>query len=124
MSADFTAMADLLEANCGRGYFCTAHMERAPDVYTDASKEARYAGGGYFSLCGRYREWRYGASALRKLIDELEGDAVLMAAKDLGEFWRGKIVPLHIDNRSFQLSGRKGWSKAERLVKQLRALFF
>jgi hypothetical protein len=124
MRADFTAMADLLEANGGRGYFCTEHMERAPDVYTDASKEARYAGGGYFSLCGRHRHWRYGASASRKLIDELEGDAVLMAANDLAESWRGKVVPLHIDNRSFQLSGRKGWSKAERLVKQLRVLFW
>ena len=124
MRADFTAMAELLDANHGRGYFCTDHMERAPDVYTDASKEARYAGGGYFSMCGAFRHWRYGASASRNHIDALEGDAVLMAAADLGKSWRGKIVPLHIDNRAFQLSGRKGWSKAERLVKQLRVLFW
>ena len=124
MRADFNAVADLLQANCGRGYFCTEHMPRAPDVYTDASKEARYAGGGYFSMCGRYRFWRYGSSAARNPIDALEGDAVLMAAADLGASWRGKIVPLHIDNRAFQLSGAKGWSKAERLVGQLRVLFW
>lgn len=124
MRADFTAMADLLEVNSGKGYFCTEHMERAPDVYTDASKEARYAGGGYFSMCGRFRHWQYGAGAARNHIDALEGDAVLMAAADLGESWRGKVVPLHIDNRAFQLSGRKGWSKAERLVRQLRTLFW
>ena len=54
----------------------------------------------------------------------LEGDAVLMAAADLGRSWRGKLVPLHIDNRAFQLSGAKGWSKATRLVLQLRTLFW
>ena len=88
MRADFNAMADLLEENCGQGYstyFCTDHMKRAPDAYTDASKEARHADGGYLSMCGRYRHWRYGASAMRNHLDMLEGDAVLMAAKDLGE---------------------------------------
>ena len=64
--ADFAAVADLLNLNLGRGFFAFDHMERAPAVYTDASKEARYAGGGYVSLCGRYRWWSYGGSAARR----------------------------------------------------------
>ena len=124
MRADFRAMAELLEANKGRGYFCTDHMERAPDVYTDASKEARYAGGGYFSMCGAYRHWQYGAVRHATTSTRWRAMRSCMAAADLGESWRGKVVPLHIDNRAFQLSGKKGWSKAERLVKQLRALFW
>ncbi len=123
LRSDFKAVADLLMVNLGRGFFAFDHMERAPDVYTDASKDARYAGGGYFSTCGRFRWWTYGSAARKQPIDFLEGDAVLLAVMDMGELWRGKIVPLHIDNRSFQRSAVKGWSKAERLYLQLRALF-
>ena len=121
--SDFRIIGELLMINLGRGFFAFDHMERAPDVYTDASKEARYAGGGYFSICGKFRWWTYGSAARKQPIDFLEGDAVLLAAMDLAEGWRGKIVPLHIDNRSFQLSAVKGWSKAERLYMQLRSLF-
>lgn len=121
--ADFRAIAMLLRLNMGRGFFCFDHMPRAPEVYTDASKESRYAGGGYVSMCGRYRWWVYGSSAARRPIDCLEGDAVLMAARDLKHLWKGCVVPLHIDNRSFQLSAAKGWSRADRLCVQLRELF-
>ena len=121
--ADFTAVADLLEMNLGRGFFCFDHMPRAPAVFTDASKQRGYVGGGFVSMCGRYSWWSYGSSAARQPIDWLEGDAVLVAAMALAESWRGCVVPLYIDNRSFQLSAVKGWSKAERLVVQLRALF-
>ena len=38
------------------------------------------------------------------------GDAVLVAAHDLGHLWYRKVVPLYIDNRSFQQSAVKGWS--------------
>ena len=120
---DFRAVAMLLRLNMGRGFFCFDHMARAPDVYTDASKESTYAGGGYVSMCGRFRWWKYGSSAARKPIDCLEGDAVLMAARDLKQRWKGCVVPLHIDNRSFQLSAAKGWSRADRLCVQLRELF-
>ena len=123
LRADFRVVADLLQMNCGRGFFAFDHMERAPAVYTDASKEARYAGGGYMSTCGRYRWWTYGSAAKRQPIDFLEGDAVLLAAIDLAAHWRGKIVPFYIDNRSFQMSAVKGWSKAARLFIQLRSLF-
>ena len=99
--ADFKVVADLLETNSGGGLFAFDHMQRAPAVYTDASKESRYAGGGYVSMCGRYRWWTYGSAAARQPIDFLEGDAVLLAAIDLGPMWAGKIVPLYIDNRSF-----------------------
>lgn len=122
--ADFAAVAELLNLNLGKGFFSFDHMGRAPAVYTDASKEARYAGGGYVSMCGRYRWWSYGGSAARRAcIDFLEGDAVLMAVRDLASYWRGMVVPLYIDNRSFQLSAAKGWSRAERLSSQLRELF-
>ena len=81
--ADFKVVADLLETNSGGGLFAFDHMQRAPAVYTDASKESRYAGGGYVSVCGRYRWWTYGSAAARQPIDFLEGDAVLLALRDL-----------------------------------------
>ena len=40
-----------------------------------------------------------------------------------GEHWRGRIVPIYIDNKSFQQSGVKGWSRAERLNDLLKDLF-
>jgi len=123
VKSDMGALMQLLELNMGKGYFAWDHLERAPDVYTDASKESRYAGGGYFSECGRSRWWLYGSNAARSPIDYLEGAAVLTAARDLGHLWRGKLVPLHVDNRAFQLSAAKGWSKAERLTRQIQALF-
>ena len=58
--ADYAALRELLQANDGRGYFATDQFTRGDDVYTDASKAPRYAGGGYVSQDGRYRFWRYG----------------------------------------------------------------
>ena len=121
--ADFATVAKLLGLNLGKGYFCVEHLAEAPPVFTDASKESRYAGGGYFSVCGAARWWIYGSSTARSPIDALEGDAVLVAARDLASSWGRRRVPLFIDNRAFQLSAAKGWSKAERLLVQLRALF-
>ena len=68
---DFAALKELLELNLGRGYYSFDHFARAPAVYTDASKSSRYAGGGYFSLCGRFRWWRYGRAAGHGTIDGL-----------------------------------------------------
>jgi hypothetical protein len=113
----------LLSANLGRGFFSYDQFDRAPAVYTDASKSRRYAGGGYVSGCGRYRYWRYGNSASRMPIDFLEGDAVVMAAQDLGAGWWRCIVPIYIDNTAFQRSAVKGWSHAARLQLLLRLLF-
>lgn len=68
-------------------------------MHADASKEAWYAGGSYFLMCGRFRHWRYGAGAARNHIDALEGDAVsdavACAVMGGGRLRGGKVVPLH-----------------------------
>ena len=121
---DLKCASNLLDLNCGRGFFSYDHFRRAPRVATDASKSSRYVGGGYFSMCGRFSWWRYGASASRHPIDALEGDAVVKAAGDLGHLWSERIVPFSIDNQSFQISAAKGWSRAQRLSELIRSLFF
>ena len=121
---DLMCSSNLLDLNCGRGFFSYDHFLRAPRVATDASKSARYVGGGYFSMCGRFSWWRYGASASRQPIDALEGDTVVKAARDLGHLWRERIVPFSIDNQAFQISAAKGWSRAQRLSELIRSLFF
>ena len=59
----------------------------------------------------------------RRHIHWLEGDAVLRAARALAPRWRGKRVPIFIDNTSFQLSFKKGRSRAPELNVILRELF-
>ena len=120
---DFKVMYDLLGKNLGKGFFCFDHFKRAPDVFTDASKEARYAGGGYASKCGRYRFWHYVGRSMRNHIDYLEGDAVRVAMTDLGPHWSNCIVRFYIDNTAFQRSAVKSWSRAARLTHLLREIF-
>ena len=120
---DLRDASGLLSQNMGRGFFSHAHFGRAPRVATDASRSPRYTGGGYLSMCGRFSWWRYGSSASRHPIDTLEGDTVLKAARDLGRFWRGKVVPFSIDNQAFQRSAVKGWSRAHRITVLVRSLF-
>ena len=107
---------------CGR-YFAYDQFSRAPDLYTDAAKERRHTGGGYFSTCGAFVYWKFGASTSRQPIDYLEGFAVLQAAEDIGHTWKNKIVPVWIDNSAFERSLYKGRSKAPRLNILLRKLF-
>ena len=121
--ADYLLVHDLLGLNLGKGYFSYDQFDRAPPVWTDASKSRRYAGGGYVSACGAYRFWHYGSSAARKPIDFLEGDAVVVAVQDLGPGWRHCVVPIYLDNTSFERSAVKGWSHAARLQLLLRRLF-
>jgi len=123
LRADFKTVEDLLELNSGKGYYRFDAFSTAPGVDTDASKSTCYAGGGYFSMCGRYRYWQYGRAAARQPIDFLEGDAVTVAAEDLGPGWRKCMVRFRVDNRAFQRSAVKGWSRAERLSLLLRKLF-
>ena len=123
LRSDFTALFDLLQANDGRGYFSLEHFRRAPEVDTDASKERRYAGGGYASRCGAYRWWIYGGNAARQPIDFLEGDTVVVAMEDNGCQWKRCVVPFNIDNSAFQRSAVKGWSRAERLTLLLHRVF-
>ena len=123
LRADLQTVADLLELNQGRGYYRFDSFGLAPMVDTDASKSPTYSGGGYFSRCGRFRYWRYGNQASRQPIDYLEGDTVTVAVADLAHLWHHKRVPMRVDNRAFQASAVKGWSKAERLSLLIRRLF-
>ena len=123
VKVDLMAIHDLLQLNMGKGYFSYDQFGRAPAVWTDASKSARYTGGGYVSACGAYRWWRYGSSASRQPIDFLEGDAVVLCTEDLGPGWYRCVVPIYLDNTSFERSATKGRSRAERLNDLLRRLF-
>jgi hypothetical protein len=121
VDARFLAM--LLRLNLGRGYFSYDQFGRAHMVLSDASRAARYAGGGYVSASGAYRFWQYGSSAAHQPIDYLEGDTCLVAVDDLGHTWQGCMVPFGIDNMSFQRSEAKGRSRAPRLNDLLKGLF-
>ena len=46
--SNFAFMAYFLSMNMGQGYYTHEHLERGPDVYTDASKSASYTGGGWW----------------------------------------------------------------------------
>ena len=65
----------------------------------------------------------YRRSQAESFIDELEGDAVERAMSSIGDRARNKRVPIYIDNSSFQLSLKKGWSKAERLTEIIKHLY-
>lgn len=123
LRSDFATVAELLELNEGKGFYRFDNFVRVPHVETDASRSGAYSGGGYFSFCGRYRWFPYGTRASRRPIDYLEGDVVVLALEDLGGRWRDCIVLFRVDNRSFQGSAVKGWSRAERLSLLLRRLF-
>ena len=116
--------AAMLRANLGRGWFSYDQFSFSPEVYTDASKSSSYTGGGYVEVTGQYSYFRYGSSAKRRPIDELEGDVVRLAAEHLGgPRWSGTIVKFHIDNQAFQRSGVKGWSAVDRLNNILKDVF-
>ena len=120
---DLRTVISILESNHGRGYFSYDHMEYAPDVYTDASKERKFAGGGFVSDDGFYDFWTYGASARRNHIAYLEGDAVVRAVRQLGDRLQGKKLRIYIDNQSFCFSLRKGRSNSDKLNHLVRELF-
>jgi hypothetical protein len=86
-------------------------------------KDSDRAGWGWCCADGQWDGGVYGSAGRRKAIDELEGDAVLRAARALSSGWRGKRVPFYIDNSAFQLSLKKGWSKAKRLSSIIKLLF-
>ena len=124
LRADVAWGVEMLRANLGKGYFSYDQFRWLPPGWTDASKSPRYTGGGYVLATGQYSWWRYGTSASRKPIDELEGDVVaLMVEQQAVPEWEGCVLPIFIDNKAFQLSGAKGWSKAERLNELLKKMF-
>jgi hypothetical protein len=114
----------MLTANLGKGYFSHDGFLPAPPVFTDASKSDRYCGGGWVSGDGDYLWYTYGTNSKRSPIDALEGDTVLSAVECNGHKWRRKIVTVRVDNRAFQLSAVKGWSRADRLNSLLKKIFF
>ena len=77
LRADFMLVHALLSANLGRGHYTYAGFRSAPPVWTDASKQARYTGGGWVSACGAYDYFKYGSRAARQPIDFLKGDTVV-----------------------------------------------
>ena len=52
----------------------------------------------------------------------MEGDTVTVACRRLAHLWRGCVVSLYCDNKSFQASAA-GRSKAERLNSLVQELF-
>ena len=98
MREDLKCVHRLLTMNMGKGFYSYANFKPAPPVQTDASKQARYVGGGWCSACGAYDWWRYGASAARKCIDFLEGDTIVEAVRALAPKWRGCIVEFYCGN--------------------------
>ena len=123
LRADFMLVHALLSANLGRGYYSYAHFRPAPPVWTDASKQSWYTGGGWVSACGAYDYFKYGSRAARQPIDFLEGDTVVACVERLASRWRGCVVDFFIDNSAFLQSGAKGRSRANRLNDLLRELF-
>ena len=121
---DFALVRRLLGANMGRGFYSWSHFPWAPEVHTDASSSRSYTGGGYVSQCGMYNFWKYGTRASKKPIDHLEGDTVVVAAREMGPSWRERVVPIKIDSMAFEKSGEAGRSRVDRLNDLVRELFF
>jgi hypothetical protein len=62
----------------------------------------RVCGAGYVSSTGAYCYWKYGSSASRKPIDELEGDDVrVYVENEQRATWRGCIFPIYIEKKAF-----------------------
>ena len=100
--ADYRFFHDVMLLNKGRGYFSHDLFSEGDEVRSDASKQARYAGGGWCCSDGSYDWWKYGGRAARKLIDFLEGDTVVSCVERMGKHWRGKWIPFGVDNQAFQ----------------------
>ena len=86
-------------------------------------KDGDGAAWGWCCADGEYDYGVYRRSYEEKPIDELEGDAVERAMTAIGDKARDMRVPIYIDNSSFQLSLKKGWSKAERLTEIIKHLY-
>ena len=111
--------------NHGQGYFDTTHLPWFPAIWTDAMKDFRVAGWGWCCENGCFDFGEYGRKDSRRMIDDLEGDAVLRAIRSMGPALENHRVIIYIDNSAFQLSLKKGWSKAARMteiIKQLHEL--
>ena len=86
-------------------------------------KDNDNAAWGWCCADGEYDYGMYGRKDRRKFIDELEGNAVERALTALGSKTSNTRVPIYIDNSSFQLSLKRGWSRAERLTEIIKQLY-
>ena len=120
---DYRLVHDLLQLNLGKGYYSYDLFRRIGGMLSDASKSRRYTGGGWATSDGEADYFKYGSSASRHPIDELEGDTVLKGLIHNAPKWRRCIVPSGIDNSAFEQSAEKGRSKAARLNDILRGCF-
>ena len=120
---DYRLVHDLLALNLGKGYYSYDLFRRVGGILSDASKSRTYTGGGWVVSDGEADYFKYGSSASRHMIDELEGDTVLRGLVHNGHKWKKCIVPAGIDNMAFEKSAEKGKSKAPRLNNILRGCF-
>ena len=113
--SDYLLLAVLLRLNMGRGYYrFDDFIHGVALAASDASKERRFAGGGYWTRGVRntYRLFPFGGRAARHLIMTLEGFTSLLCGSDNGYLWRGHFVEFWIDNKSFEGAGNKGRSRS------------
>ena len=119
---DYRFFFDVLELNCGSGYFRFDGFSEAPEIRSDASG-GKNAGGGFVSRCGVYDWWIYGSRAAKRPIDYLEGDTTVEAIRRMGNAWRGRWVPFGIDNQAYEGAASRTWSKAGRINDLLKEVF-
>jgi len=113
--SDFLLLAVLLRLNAGKGYFSFDNFIKGlVEAASDASKESRFAGGGYWTRGVRntYRFFRFGGRAARHTIMVLEGFTSLLCGSDNGYLWRNHFVKFWIDNQSYAGAGNKGRSRS------------
>ena len=120
---DIHTLVEILQSNHGQGYFDTSHLPWFSSIWTDAMKDNDSAAWGWCCADGEYDLGMYGRKDRRRFIDELEGNAVERALTALGSKTSNTRVPIYIDNSSFQLSLKKGWSRAERLTEIIKQLY-
>ena len=120
---DFVRLASILRSNHGQGYFDTSHLPWFPAIWTDAMQTQRQAAWGWCCANGEYDYGVYDRSDRKKVIDALEGDAVFRAIDSIGAKMANHRVPVYIDNSAFQLSFKKGWSRADRLTEIIKLLY-
>ena len=113
--SDFLLLAVLLRLNMGRGYYSfDEFIKGVVTAASDASKERRFAGGGYWTrgIRNTYRFFRFGGRAARHTIMVLEGFTSLLCGSDNGYLWRNHFVEFWIDNQSYAGAGNKGRSRS------------
>ena len=135
--SDYLFLHRLLKMNMGRGYYSFAGFSWTSPTFSDASREHRFAGGGWVSfdwnsatsgmrseLCHIfYDAYIYGSAARKKCIATLEADSMDRAIQANMARWRMRLVPFGLDNASYWGAAVKGRSGAPALNFYCRRLF-